>query len=165
MQHCIAWDHTLPNTLPAVLGRKRASAACQGLRGRLVWKQHLVCCLPSATISDKHCPCHGLIVLVLQRDPTENACGHTTAPKTWRSVAFCVISPANLKARGLQMLPVPKLLLCLNYSHLSRAMLSPQSIHSSKRIICRCFLPVREIWWAGHPLNGFETWDAWLCQE
>lgn len=112
---------------------------------------HLVC-LPSATISDKHHPCYGLIVLILQHDPTESTWGHTKAPKTWRSVAFCGDSPDDLKARGLQMLPVPKVLLCLNNSPLNRAMLSPQSIHSSKRSICRCVLPVTECWWAGYLL-------------
>lgn len=77
-----------------------------------------------------------------------------------------MVSPqANLKARGLQILPVPKMLLCWNNSHLSRATPSPQSMHSNKRIICRCFLPVTESWWAGHLLNGFETWSAWLCQH
>lgn len=54
--------------------------------------------------------CYGLIVLILQHEPPENTCGHTKAPKTWRSVAFCGVSPAHLNARGLQMLPVPKLL-------------------------------------------------------
>lgn len=122
---------------------------------------HLVC-LPSATISDKHHPCYGLIVLILQHDPTESTWGHTKAPKTWRSVAFCGDSPDDLKARGLQMLPVPKVLLCLNNSPLSRAMLSPQSIHSSKRSICRCVLPVTECWWA---CQQWSVWEQWLAPK
>lgn len=124
-----------------------------------MWKQHLVCCLPSATISDEHLLCNGLIVLILQCGHTENTCGHTKAPKTWRSVAFCGESLADLKARGLRLLPLPKVLLCLNNSHLSRSILSPQSMHSSKRIICRYFLSVTKSWWAGHLLNGLASND------
>lgn len=119
---------------------------------------HLVC-LPSATISDKHHPCYGLIVLILQHDPTESTWGHTKAPKTWRSVAFCGDSPDDLKARGLQMLPVPKVLLCLNNSPLSRAMLLPQSIHSSKRIICRWFFLSQNVGGlAGNDQSGSNGW-------
>lgn len=81
-----------------------------------------------------------------------------------------VVSPQLMPRQGLCKCslwpdPVLRVLPCLNNSHLSRAMLSPWSRDSSKRIIFRCFLPATEIWCLGSLLNGFQAWCPSLCQQ
>lgn len=106
--HCLGSHIPKYHPIANTAGQEAQCNSLPGLRGRLVWKQHLVCCLPSATISDKHHSCYGLIVLILQHDPTENTCGHTKAPKTWRSVAFCGVFPANLGGKESANAPCAK---------------------------------------------------------